>query len=338
MYSVGLDVHSTRSSLCVLDDRGNRVLQREVRGGRELLLSAVAELPRPFRVCYEASCGYGRLHDQLRNVADTVQVAHPGHLRLIFRAKRKNDRVDAAKLAKLLHLGEVPVVHVPGVDVRSWRRIIELRQALVSKRVSAKNALRAVLRSQAIVAPKKKGLWTRAGRQWMAGLDLPEGEKLTVELHLMEVASLTDQIKAVEKRLGTIAAGHPGVQLLQTIPGIGPRTAEAFVAYVDDPKRFARSKQFGCYFGLVPCQDASGGTNRLGHITREGPSTVRKLLVEAAHVAVSRSPSVRARYDRLVGGDPERRKKSIVAIAHYLCRVMGAMLKTGEIWREEKTA
>jgi transposase len=333
-YSVGLDVHQSRSSLCVLDPNGNTVLRREVRGGCQALLGAVAELPRPFRVCYEASCGYGTLHDALTASAASVQVAHPGHLRLIFRSKRKNDRADAAKLAKLVHLGEVPAVHVPGVDVRSWRRMIELRQTLVAKRVASKNALRAVLRSQGVEGAAKKKLWTKAGRAWLAGLGLPEGERLTADLHLWEVDALSEKIKAVTRRLDEVAARHPAVALLRTVPGVGPRTAEAFVAYVDDPARFARSKQFGCYFGLVPAQDSSGGVERLGHITREGPSTVRKLLVEASHVAIRLSPSVRARYERLVGGDPGRRKKAVVAVAHFLCRAMGAMLKTGEAWRE----
>jgi transposase len=333
MFTVGLDVHSTRSTLCVLDDHGKQLRSVEVRGGREQLIKAVAELPRPFKVCYEASCGYGKLHDQLRAIADCVQVAHPGQLRLIFRSKRKNDRVDASKLAKLLYLGEVPAVHVPEVNVRDWRRIIELRESLVRKRTAAKNQVRAVLRANALAAPKKAALWTVKGRAWLETAELSAGDRLTVEIHLDEIDTGRRQIKRVEKQLGVIARKHPGVGLLMTIPGVGMRTAEAFLAYVDDPKRFARSNQFGCYFGLVPCQDASGGSNRLGHITRDGPSTVRKLLCEAAHVAVRKCPAVRERFERVMRGESDRKKIAIVAVAHYLCRVMGAMLKTGEVWR-----
>ncbi len=70
-------------------------------------------------MCYEASCGYGPLHDALRRLAHQIQVAHPGHLRFIFRSKKVNDRVDAQKLAKLIYLGEVPTVHVPSPEVRA---------------------------------------------------------------------------------------------------------------------------------------------------------------------------------------------------------------------------
>lgn len=125
---------------------------------------------------------------------------------------------------------------------------------------------------------------------------------------LEELAELGARVKRVEGVLERIAAKHPGVALLQTIPGVGIRTAEAFVAYVDDVRRFASVKRASCYFGLVPCQDASGPVNRLGHITKDGPATVRKLLCEAGWQAVRRSPTVRAFFERVVRGDADRRK------------------------------
>jgi len=83
---------------------------------------------------------------------------------------------------------------------------------------------------------------------------------------------------------------------------VGARTAEAMVAWIDKVARFSNVRQVGAYFGLTPCLDQSAGAARHGHITREGPSVVRRLVVEAAH---------------------------------YLVRVMAAMLRTGEVWREE---
>ena len=81
------------------------------------MLATLKGLPDRFEVCYEASCGYGHYHDILRPLAARVLVAHPGHLRLIFRSKNKNDRNDAERLAKLLYLGETPAVHVPAPEV-----------------------------------------------------------------------------------------------------------------------------------------------------------------------------------------------------------------------------
>ena len=97
-------------------------------------------LPDRFEVCYEASCGYGHYHDLLRPLAARVLVAHPGQLRLIFRSKNKNDRNDAERLAKLLYLGETPTVHVPSLEVRTWRELINCRSQVIAKRTRAKNA------------------------------------------------------------------------------------------------------------------------------------------------------------------------------------------------------
>jgi transposase len=112
------------------------------------------------------------------------------------------------------------------------------------------------------------------------------------------------------------------------------RTAEAVAAFVDDPDRFRNAKAVGRYFGLVPCQDQSGDRNRLGHITREGAPVVRQLVAEAAWQARRRSPRVRAYFERVQRDDPRRKKIALVATAHYLVRVMWAMLKHGTTWEE----
>src|SRR3989440_12530219 len=95
MYYVGLDVHGKRSSLCILDDNGKLVKRLEVKGDWPRLLEVVdQQVPKPFTICYEASCGYGYLHDQLAKRAERVTVGDPGQIRLIFRSKKKHDRVD----------------------------------------------------------------------------------------------------------------------------------------------------------------------------------------------------------------------------------------------------
>jgi transposase len=206
---------------------------------------------------------------------------------------------------------------------------------VLRKRVSAKNQVRAVLRSNGVIdAPRGNRLWTKKSLRWLGELQMPGGEKLALEIALQEIAELGAKIKRVEQELGKIAAGHPGVALLMTIPGVGIRTAEAFCAYVDDVKRFARIRQVGSYFGLVPCLDCSAGKDRFGHITREGPPTVRKLLCEAAWSAVRYNPAMRSFFQQVMKGDADRKKIALVATAHRLCRIMAAMLRSGEAWRK----
>lgn len=337
MWYVGLDIHQKRSSICVLNEHGERVRSQTVIGPWSKLLEALGTIEEPFVACYEASIGYGYLYEQISGIARRVMVAHPGQLRLIFRSKRKNDRADAEKLAKLLYLGEVPTVHVPSLEVRSWRSIIEHRQRLVAKRTRCKNSLRALLKSHGIVPPR--GLWSRRGRAWLRSLELPtDADRLRRDLSLEELDEFTAKIARVEAHLAADAARHPGVALLQTIPGIGVRTASAVVAYIDDPRRFRRNRAIGRYFGITPSQDASGSVNRLGPISREGPSTVRHLITEAAWQGVRRSPTIRAHFERIMQDNRERRKIALVATGHYLLRVMHAMLRDGTPRQESQPA
>ena len=97
-------------------------------------------------------------------------------------------------------------------------------------------------------------------------------------------------------------------------------------------------RAIGSYFGLVPCQDQSAGRNHLGRITRTGPATVRKLLIEAAWQSIRRCDETKKFFERVMRGDPDRRKIALVATAHHLLRVMLAMLKTGELCRWNKIA
>jgi transposase len=334
MYYVGLDIHSTRIAICVLSETGQVFHRSQVRGIEEML-RILRGLPDRFEVCYEASCGYGHYHDLLQPLAARVLVAHPGHLRLIFRSKNKNDRNDAERLAKVLYLGETPTVHVPSAEVRTWRELINCRGQVIAKRTRAKNTVRALLRSAGVVPPTHPGLWTKKGHRWLRQLELPTAsQQLRRDLLLEEIETLVRQVRRIEQQLNRQARQTPAVVLLRTIPGVGARTAEAVAAFVDDPQRFPNAKAVGRYFGLVPRQDQSGDRNRLGHITREGAPVVRQLVAEAAWQAQRRSPTVRAYFRRTQRGDPQRKKIALVATAHYLVRVMGAMLKRGTVWQE----
>lgn len=333
MLYVGLDVHSKLIVMCILDESG-KVVQRDSFRQVDQLLASLRRLPR-FSACFEASCDYGWLYDALRNLTSEVVVAHPGRLRLIFRSKRKNDRLDAERLAKLLFLGEVPVVHVPSGDIRAWREMINFRRSLVGKRTRAKNTLRALLRSLRIPVAARPGLWTRQGIAWLKHVEFSQPlSALKRDLLVQEIADLTAQLQRIEQALKTSSTNNAAVALLQSIPGVGLRTAEAMVAFLDDPRRFRSAKQVGAYFGLVPCQDQSAKANRLGHITRDGSPAVRQFLGEAAWQTIRRSSAIRAYFERVVRDDPDRRKIALVATAHYLARVMWAMLRDGRPWNE----
>jgi transposase len=340
MLTVGLDVHFRKSSLCILDGNGKVLEEEQVLGGWESVVERLGKLSEPFKICYEASLGYGHLYERIGSLplARHIEVAHPGELRLIYKSRKKNDRVDARKLATLLFLEQVPRVHVPGQDIRSWRAMIEWRQKLIARRVMVKNQIRSLLKSVGIAPLKGSRLWSKEGQEWLkAQVFIQSFETVRRDMLVEELSEHEGRIKRVEKVLFEMAQKHPGMQVLMTIPGVGIRTAEAFVAYVDNPRRFARVGQVGAYFGLVPSQDASSDKNRLGHITKQGPATVRKLLVEASWQGILRDKKIREHFEKIARNDKARRRIALVATARWLSEVMLSMLQSGECWRGEES-
>ena len=328
---VGLDIHKAFTVAHILNQFGKKVMVKTIRGHWSNIFMFLDSLPGSLHVCYEASNGYGYLYDNITKRAKSVQVAHPGQCRLIFKSKKKTDRIDAEKLAKLLFLDEVPSVHVPDINVRDWRRLIIFRQTLVTEGTQIKNRIRGLLRRYGIKAVT--GLWYKKGLAWLESLTF-ETPAAKVELNILldNLQRQKDNLKVVEIQLQKFADHHPGISLLMTIPGIGIRTAEAVVAWIDKPDRFSRNNQIGPYFGFIPSEDSSGGKTRMGRITRQGPAIIRKLLCEAAWRAIRLSPDVKAFFEKVQRNDRDRKKIAVVATGHYLARVMLAMLKQNKPW------
>ena len=333
MLYAGLDYHLRTSSLCILNADGKVIKQQTIRGRAEAVAQELRWLEEPVEVVFEATGGYGPLHEKLSQVARRVVMAHPASLRLIWGTRRKNDKIDAQKLAKLLYLDAVPQAYVPPAAVRQWRRLIELRRSLVRRRGALKNQVHALLRGCGVAAPAS--LFSGRGIDWLSQQQLDEASSLERALLLEQMRQLKEQLAQVERALKRTSRDDGRMTLLMTVPGVGRRTAEAFLAYVDRVNRFSRGNKVGSYFGLVPCQDASAGRERLGHITKQGPAVMRQLLVEAAWSGVRKSATLRRRFEQLCGGDRDRRKIAIVALGRHLSEVMTAMLRDHRPWQEE---
>ncbi len=134
----------------------------------------------------------------------------------------------------------------------------------------------------------------------------------------------------------TIAKDDERIQRVQTIPGVGRRTAEAIVTTLGDVDRFDNARQVSSYIGLVPRQYQSGETDRNGRITKRGSRLLRTLLLECAWVSVRYNDWSRATYDRIHGGQKTRKKKAAIALARKIAVVAWAMLKNKTDWDPEK--
>lgn len=338
MLEIGMGVHVDSTTFHLYEPEAEPKLQHRTLTtptDRESIEAVLRPFNGQCRIAFEVGTQSQWLASVIRPLAAQVQVANPSRMPWLFRDGRKNDRIDAFKLAKLLHLNELPTVHLPRVEISAWRSLINHRRTLIKRRTMIKNGLRAILRTFNYRCPHKS-LWTKVGQSWMAGLTFDAERGLMLKCLHDELRFVSTQVDLVEKQLDATAARHPQIALLRTIPGIGPRSAEAIVAFTDGVQRFAHRKQFASYFGMTPTLDSSGRTERYGHISKRGPSVVRWVLVEAAHQAVRRCTVFRAYFDRLCRGRKDRRKKAIVAVGRKLLTIAFAMMRDGKTFDLER--
>jgi transposase len=208
--------------------------------------------------------------------------------------KQKTDRQDAQLILRLMLKDDFPHIWVPSWENRDLRQLLWHRHRMVQARTRIMNQLQAVALNEGLRC--KKRLWRDARREQLEAFKLaPWASRRRRDLlELLDrltptIAELTTGIEQEVKRC-------PVAQRLQTHPGVGPLTALAFVLIIGQAERFQCGKQIACYLGLVPLEDSSGQRRRLGHITKQGNSLLRFLLVEAAQVTVRSLPEWKSKY------------------------------------------
>ena len=299
---------------------------------------------RPAVVVIEACSLAGWVHDLCGGLGVPCKVANTGAEAWKYKhAKRKTDRDDALRLAQLFALGQLPEVAVPAKPVREWRALIAHRQVLVGHRVAAQNRIRSILVGQGLPAPRGAKAWTASGLAGIGQFAKPLAEcgpdelwRGLLDLALTDYRQAEELVAQAEAKLDGLGKADARVRLLDTMPGLGPRTAEAVVAHLDDPKRFRSGKQVAAYGGLVPRQYQSGEDDRRGRITKRGPAVLRKLLVQCAWAMLRYNPWARAVYERLSRGRA-RKKQAVVALARKILIRCWAMLRDGAAWRPDPT-
>ena len=171
------------------------------------------------------------------------------------------------------------------------------------------NQLQAVAMNEGI--RRKKALWSKSGRAQLESFSLAPWSSRRRQDLLELLDRLNPTIEQLSAAIAQEAEKRPEVRRLMTHPGVGPLTALAFVLIIGSPERFRCGKQIGSYVGLIPCEDSSAGHQRLGHISKQGNSLLRFLLVEAAQIAVRHDPDWRRRFLRLA----MRRERRIAKVA-----------------------
>ena len=251
-------------------------------------------------VALETTSGAGLIAEIIEPHVAAVVVANTRKLPQISKAKAKTDRLDARTLARLAASGFLETVWAPDQRTRALRRLCARREALVRARTRAKNEAHAVPARNLCGRPPVTDCFGTTGRAWLAGLQLPVHERLTLDGCLRQIDFLDSEISTLEAALAMQALDSPEILRLMSVPGVSLHTAAAFIASVGDIRRFASARQLVGYLGLDPRVRQSGnGEARHGRISKAGSSLARGMLGEAAWSVAQTPGPLRAFFERI---------------------------------------
>jgi len=327
MIIIGVDYHPSFQQIAFVETETGEFQERRLthREEAEKFYRDLASSGGKVRVGMEAS-GQGRWFERLLGELNIeLWIGDASEIRAKRVRKQKTDREDARHILRLLLEDRFPRIWVPSWDNRDVRQLLWHRHRMVQMRTRIMNQLQAVALNEGLRC--KKRLWREKGRQQLESFPLAPwaSRRRSDLLQLLDrlnptIAELTQVIEQeVEK--------YPAAQRLMTHPGVGALTALAFVLIIGEVERFGCGKQIASYVGLVPTEESSGESRRLGHISKQGSGLLRFFLVEAAQVTVRSDPEWRSKYFHLA----MRRGRKIAKVA--MARRLAVRLYW--MWREQ---
>jgi transposase len=331
MYYVGIDLHKRDLVTAVEDEGGPVGRARRFPCRDEAAIVAHLSGLRPFRAVIEASASYRWLYDRLSPLGEVV-LAHPLRLRASIARPAKTDKLDAALLARLLKMDQIPRSYVPPRPYEELRELTRARARLSRAATEAKNHLHHLLAVRNIHAPYRKIFGVR-GRRWMQALDLGVSGSLQRDELLERLEHYGAGRKRLDEALEEMAKGFPQIEALSDIRGIGLYSALLIVAEIGEPERFREPGQVASYAGLAVRVHQSGGHDYHGHITRQGSPWLRWVLVQAAIKVIGRDRKLANFYERV----RKRSSRHIarVAVARKLAEICWIRLRR---WHREHAA
>lgn len=332
MHYAGLDVSMNTTFICIVNEKGKVVEELESGSTPEEIHSLISTTGLQIeKIGLESGCLTHYLKKGLKKKGYAV-VGMESHKMAAILATiiNKTDKNDARGIAEALRVGHYKECVHRNDEAVEIRTILHGRKTAVEGRTHAITSIKGHLKVYGIKLGKGSGKSFREKvEKSIAVLSLRIQKVIKSLLNILD--KFEEEIRGLDQLVKDIGKENENVKLLQTIDGVGPITALAFVAEVDDPKRFENSKDVAAYIGLTPIQYSSGEIQRQGGISKKGSKHTRCLLVEAATTLLTRCQAwskLKAWGLKLMR--KKGKKKAIIAVARKLAVIMHRMLITGE--------
>ena len=332
--TVGVDLGDKRSNFCILGLDGEKLTEGELQTTQEGFAEFFQSMAG-VRVVMEVGTHSAWARDVVASCGHEVLVANPRQMEGPKKRKRKNDRIDAHKLARVGRLDPQSLfpIHHRSVEVRQDLMAVRARDAVVAVRKDLINAARGLVKSVGGRLPK----CSSPSFPHKAEEALPEAVREVLLPLVQMVERLSSCIKVYDETIEKLGSEkYPHTKLLRQVKGVGPITALAYVLTLESPERFAKSRDVGAYLGLVPKQEDSGDRQPQLRITKMGDMMVRRLLVGSAHSILGRfGPDTDLRRYGLrlsERGGKNAKKRAVVAVARKLAVVLHCLWVSGEVY------
>ena len=309
MWIIGCDFHPRYQQVAALNQETGEMVERRLSHETKEAEQFYESLLRGALIGMEATCTAQWFERLLDRCGHQLQVGDPAAIRASVVRKQKTDTRDAQHVLELLLTGRFPRIWVPTPADRDVRQLLVQRHKLVNWRTQARNQLGALARNQGVL-PRTR-FWTESGRRSLESLSLDRWAAHRRQDLLLRLEDLDQRIAELTREVEREASARNDAMELMKQDGVGPIVSLAFVLTLGTAKRFRRGKQVASYLGLNPSEHSSGGTQRLGSISKQGNRMMRWLLVEAAWTAARKDPELQRVFQRLAF----RRGRKIAAVA-----------------------
>src|ERR1700716_581606 len=325
MNYVGLDVHKKSISYCVRQADGTILREGRIAATRQALDALIGELPQPSMAGMEATMFTGWIYDHLLERGAAVKVAHSVMLKAIAAGKKKNDRLDAGKIADLLRCNYFPECRMAPRELRDRRRVLRYRNLLVRQSVRMKNKVSGLLMEAGVPYNQQKV----HGKKYFAGLLKEQSKQMPPSLpQLLQLSRSTIEVlTGMERQLMTAlerdALLATRVERLESIPGVGRVLALTWALEIGEVSRFSAVKKAVSYCGLCSDEKSSGGKMERTPISKQRNKHLQTMLIEAAKLAPRWNAELAEVYER--EKQKGNRNRATLAVARKLVAYLMAV-------------
>jgi transposase len=333
--TVGVDVGDQWSNYCILGLSGETLAEGQFKSQPAEVREFFHGLA-PSRVAMEVGTHSAWMREVICGLGHEVLVANSRRMQGSKRRRRKNDRIDAARLARLGRVDPTslyPIQH-RSTEVREDLLALRAREVLVESRTKLISAVRSMVKTVGARVPSSSSdAFSRR-----AAAEIPQQIRDTAQPLLNLIAQLSEEIKSFDKRIEQMAdEKYQHTQLLRQVSGVGPVTSLAYALTLETPLRFKKSRDVGPYIGLVPKQEDSGNIQPQLGISKAGDRMLRKLLVGSAHYILGPfGPDTDLRRFGMKlceRGGKNAKRRATVAVARKLAVLLHRLWISGEVYQ-----